>query len=147
MKTKLFLTTCLVAVLMCFSQQTQAQRVFNDTMMVFNNLITWGGDVATFKPGAGGIIAAGNMSPISASLAKKLVLPRAVKTTNRPLVLQHKGNCYQFECDAAAGCGDNCQLAWLDRNGDSKVQPRQELRCVCRSGKVCKIKVAKVSCR
>ena len=85
MKTKLFLTTCFVAVLMCFSQQTQAQRVFNDTMMVFNKLITWGGDVATFKPGTGGIIAAGNMSPISISLAKELVLP--------PCGKNHRSSC------------------------------------------------------
>ena len=150
MKTKLFLSAAFLTLMMCFSLQSYAQAAkdWNDTMLVFNQPLEFltgeelskqilGSNGLQFKPGA-------TLNTISVSKAKKLILPRAVKTSSRPIVLRHNGTCYQFSCDPACG---TCQLVWLDRNGDGKVQPRRELRCVNAKGKVGKVSVQKVRCQ
>lgn len=147
MKTKLFLSTALFALMMCFSLQSHAQgtKVFNDTMLVFNSPLVFAQGGKLIGAGIGLQFKAGaTLSLISASQAKKLVLPRAVRTSSRPIVLRHNGTCYQFSCDEACG---SCKLVWWDRNGDGKVQPRRELRCVNAKGKAGKVSVQKIRCQ
>lgn len=70
---------------------------------------------------------------------------------NRPvrikgaLKLEHNGNCYQIGC-AKANC-NKCGLFWWDRNKDGKVQPRKELRCVCKESKSqCELRGREIDC-
>ena len=149
MKIKAVLSTLFLSVLLCTGFLAHAQRAFNDTMLVFqvnpgflcnNEIIGLMGSSfllpnATFK----------QLAPMPISMAKKLGVPRATKTASGPITLTHQGDCYRFGCKQGTGC-QGCQLVWYDRNGDGKVQPKRELRCVCAQGDQCKIKVEKVNC-
>ncbi|MEL7533228.1 MAG: hypothetical protein AAFN10_18090 [Bacteroidota bacterium] len=147
MKTKWFFSTALLALMMCFSIQTFAQsgKALVDTMMVFNEPLKFTTGQNLIGAGIGLQFKAGSgLKSISAPLAKKLVLPRAVRTSKTPIVLRHNGNCFMFSCDPVC---ESCQLVWWDRNGDGEVQPRRELRCVNAKGKAGKISVKKVPCK
>jgi len=86
------------------------------------------------------------VSSVPASTAKKLRLPRNVKRVPTPLNLKHKGACYQIGCVKGKEC-DTCGMFWLDKNKDGKVQPRKEIRCICKEGKPCKVRGRKVECK
>ncbi len=78
---------------------------------------------------------------------KKITLPNKVKELKGPITLKRGGNCYELYCARTKSCGD-CALLWRDANGDRKIQPRKELRCVCKSGgDNCGIKARKVDCQ
>ena len=89
----------------------------------------------------------GSLRNLGEAEGKKLNLPANVKVSNRPVILRHKGNCYQFACGKSPEGCDNCRLFWKDKNGDSKVQPRRELRCFCKGKKRCRIRVRKLRCQ
>lgn len=86
----------------------------------------------------------------SSSLAiagKKVALPQNIQELNGPITLKRGGNCYELYCARTKSCGD-CALIWKDVNGDKKIQPQRELRCVCKSGgDNCGIKARKVDCK
>lgn len=65
-----------------------------------------------------------------------------LKTSTRPIVLQHEKSCYQFSCEKKGG-----NIIWWDRNGDGKVQAKRELRCVNEAGKPCEMVVEQGNCR
>ena len=70
--------------------------------------------------------------------------PANVKKINGPIVIKKDGNCYKVGCKNS-GC--DCILLWEDANGDQKIQPRKELRCVClKTNEACQITGKKVSC-
>ncbi|MEO0895908.1 MAG: hypothetical protein AAFY71_05890 [Bacteroidota bacterium] len=82
----------------------------------------------------------------SPQILKKYKLPKGVRRVPTPFVLQYKGNCYQLGCMKGKGC-DDCAMFWLDKNRDGKVQPRKEIRCICKQGKPCKVRARKVPCK
>jgi len=149
MKTKLFFSSALFALMMCFCIQSQAQtaKIFNDTLLVFKTPLEFTSGANIIGAGIGGVglefKAGSGLSTISLAKAKKLVLPRTVRTSTKPIVLRHEGTCYMFSCDPACG---SCQLVWWDRNGDGKVQPRRELRCVNAKGEAGKVSLKKTRC-
>lgn len=148
MKFKLLLAFSMCAFFFLSSNQMQAQKVFNDTIFVFNERLDIVFDNAKgFNIGMPPTLMKA-MSPapkqISLDMAKKMKLPRATKTFSGPIVVKQNGNCYKVGC--AKECTD-CKLAWYDRNGDRKIQPRKELRCICKTGKQCKIRVGKADCK
>jgi hypothetical protein len=148
MKSKLFLTACFAAFLLSLSLQSQAQDIFDDKLYLTQSGFYESGDVIPIANESLGLFPSRSiLIPITLAEAQRLDLPRAVKTSTRPVVLQYQGNCYQFECDPAAGCDGKCKLVWLDRNEDGKVQAHRELRCVCKPGKICKVKITKANCR
>ncbi|MEM7659620.1 MAG: hypothetical protein AAF399_26125 [Bacteroidota bacterium] len=112
------------------------------TLLIPENL----GIDANDMNGPWSLMSMSKLKPVSVSAAKKLSVPRSVKTSSTPIVLRRDGKCYEFGCKAGNGC-NSCQLVWYDRNGDGKVQPRKELRCVCGQGDQCKIRVRKVPCQ
>ena len=148
MKTKLFLSLSLMFCFLFVSQQAQAQRVFNDTIMIFNERLEFvaGGNFVQKGTVFSLDKSSTKLQPISATQAQKLVLPRAVKVSDGPVTLHHDGKCYKFGCVNEQGC-QNCKLVWWDRNDDGQVQPRRELRCKCPTGGTCKMRVEKVPCR
>ena len=151
MKSITYLITSIIAFLFFFSLESQAQiSAFNDTMMhnspkseyfildgekinITGSFLLPNGTLKAFKP-------------ISISVAKTMNIPRPTKVSDQPVVLKYKGNCYKFGCQKGEGCSD-CKLAWYDRNGDGKVQPRKELRCICSTGDKCRVRVKRIECR
>ena len=83
----------------------------------------------------------------SLTVAKKAVaLPSKMKVLKGPITIKRGQNCYEIYCQQGPECKD-CQLTWWDRNGDGKIQPRRELRCVCtKTGDKCAIKARRVKC-
>ncbi|MEM6377866.1 MAG: hypothetical protein AAF705_06620 [Bacteroidota bacterium] len=77
---------------------------------------------------------------------KSVQLPNNIKELNGPITLKRGNNCYEVYCARNKSCGD-CTFLWKDLNRDGKIQPKRELRCVCkRSGDNCGIKARKVDC-
>lgn len=140
----------LAALFMSLGTQVFAQKVFNDTMLVFNQKAGFEMEGVAEK----GILMKGfslqpqsrnSMRKIAAPVAKKIKIPRATRVSKGPITIKHNGACYTFGCQKGGTCTD-CKLYWYDRNGDGKVQPRRELRCFCSPGKMCKIRVKKSKC-
>ena len=147
MKTQLYFTALFAAFLMFFSLQSQAQKIFDDKLYLTQSGFYESGDVIPLAQESLGLFPSRNiLIPITLAEAKKLDLPRAVKTSDRPLVLKTQWQLLSVHlcCGFVA---TTAKLAWWDRNEDGKVQPRRELRCVCKAGEVCKIEVTKVTCR
>lgn len=80
-------------------------------------------------------------------LAKKTyALPSNIKEVKTPVVIKRGNTCYEIGCATAKSC-ESCRMLWKDVNGDRKIQPRKELRCVCSSsGDQCKIRARKIKC-
>ena len=144
--------TSLLAFILLFTANIQAQRskaVFNDTMLVFNQNpdIIFDSERLDFfaKP-----FMINNklviFKPVIPGSLGDLQVPKATKTSTKPVVLRHNDQCYLFECVENGEC-DQCRLVWWDRNGDGNVQPLKELRCVCPGAGKCRIKVTKVHCQ
>ncbi|MEM6346685.1 MAG: hypothetical protein AAF927_22555 [Bacteroidota bacterium] len=147
MKMKLFFSSALFAIMMCFSIQSSAQTGigWNDTMMVFNEPLKFISGGNFIGAGIGFKFKAGSeLSKATMVQAKKLSVPSSVRISTKPVVLRHNGKCYMFKCDPACS---NCKLVWWDRNGDGEVQPRRELRCVKAKGQTGKISVTKIPCQ
>ncbi len=82
---------------------------------------------------------------VPASFSKVLKNTNNIKAMPKTFVLKHKSSCYEFK--AYSNNCNNCVILWKDRNGDGKVQPKKELKAVCKeTRKPCNIKVRKVKC-
>ena len=81
----------------------------------------------------------------SSTLKKvKLIPAKQIKT---PYVVKYKGSCYAIGCAKSSSCKE-CEMYWRDLNGDKKVQPKKELRCICIKGNTaCKITAKRTNCR
>lgn len=150
MKLQTIIIGLFLSLFMIFGSKVQAQKIFNDTILVFNEKADFLLDGVQEK----GLMMKGlalqpqsrsSFKKIAAPVAKKNKIPRATRVTTRPITLKFNGACYTFGCDKSSGCS-NCKMFWYDRNGDGKVQPRRELRCFCAPGKRCKIRVKKSKC-
>ncbi len=63
-----------------------------------------------------------------------------IKLLTNPLELRTERLKIQIYSVRAGGC-DECMLYWKDENGDGQVQPRKEIRSVCKTGvTICKLK-------
>lgn len=147
MKLKLVSTAILFAFFLGLNHQTQAQII--DSLPWFKAEARLIGEINFIKSNTTFIIPgslAKSLVSVSPSYAKKVQIPRTVRTSSRPITLKYNGNCYQFGCQKGQKCL-NCQLHWYDKNRDGKVQPRQELRCGCDKGEQCRIRVRRVECR
>ncbi len=85
----------------------------------------------------------GRFTAIKLSAAKTAKVPVKTKISRTPIMLKHQGKCYVFGCANPK----TCSLVWYDRNGDGKVQPRRELRCMDRQGNSCQIVVKQAKCK
>lgn len=151
MKSQILSVVAFIALFMGIAINAQAQRAFNDTMLVFNKdaMFDINDNIKGFNIGMPPTLAF-NVTPAAKSVfvkvtavqAKKVSVPRATRISSKPITLKYKGACYQFGCDCKT-----CKIAWYDRNGDNKVQPRKELRCLCAKGEKCKIRVEKADCK
>ena len=82
------------------------------------------------------------MAPISTSLSKSIKNPSGIRVFNKPIVLKQNGNCMIIKPDTS-DCED-CTILWKDLNGDNKIQPKRELKALCKkSKKPCNIKMKK----
>ena len=79
---------------------------------------------------------------------RKMASRRIVKLKT-PLILKRGDVCVKIGCKAAPGgdCKTDCHLLWKDRNKDGKIQPRKELRCVCKNKGKCGIVARKTKCK
>lgn len=130
MKTKLFLSATCLTFMMCFSLQSIAQiaKAFDDTMMVFKTPLEFAQGEKLIRAGIGLEFKPGQtFHIISASKARKLVLPRTTKRLPQPTILRQNRSCFEFSCDPSCG---SCFLIWVDHNRDGKVQALQEIRCI-----------------
>lgn len=146
MKT-LFLSLLLSLLLMVSSSlSAQSQVAWNDTMMVFKTPLELasGGKFLLGENGPFQLQPQSGMRAVSASFAQTASIPRAAKTSTGPVILKNQNGCFAFSCDKSC---QSCRLVWYDRNGDGKVQPRRELRCVNAKGKVGRVSVSKVTCQ
>lgn len=151
MKSHILSLVACFTLFMGIALNAQAQRIFNDTMLVFNQDMRFdiNEDIKGFNIGMPPSLTF-NVTPAAKSVfvkvtaiqAKKVSVPRATRISSKPITLKHKGVCYQFGCDCKT-----CKIAWYDRNGDNKVQPRKELRCLCVKDEQCKIRVEKADCK
>lgn len=74
-------------------------------------------------------------------------LPATIKELNTPLILKRGAQCLEVYCARTADC-TNCTMLWNDLNGDRRIQPRRELRCVCLDrGNNCGVKARRTECR
>jgi hypothetical protein len=78
---------------------------------------------------------------------QQITLPPKVKELKSPISLRKGNQCLEVYCARTSSCSD-CTMLWYDRNGDCKIQPRQELRCVCKAGgDNCGIKARRTECK
>ncbi len=86
-----------------------------------------------------------NISALPSGVTKKIGVPPAVKKIDKPIILQRGGNCYKVG-PSKNNC-ESCHLLWYDTNGDGKIQPKRELRCVCNDcPEPCKVRGKRVDC-
>lgn len=79
--------------------------------------------------------------------SQTISLPSSIKVLNAPLTLKNGDQCIEVYCAQTKECSD-CVMLWKDINGDKKIQPRRELRCVCKGGSDnCGIKARPVDCK
>ncbi len=141
----------LVLCLMCLmggQAQAQTTKIFNDTMIWFKNPVRIIGNDPVFKGDAVFDLSPQvrrSAKPVSASMSKSLNIPSKAKRLPSPITVKRKGKCYKIGCDKR-GCS-SCQLFWLDKNGDNKVQPRKELRCICKENRACELRGKQVDCQ
>ncbi|MFK7923944.1 MAG: hypothetical protein AB8H47_18440 [Bacteroidia bacterium] len=147
MKSKLIFCFAFFALMLSYNTSLRAQAAFNDTLFIFNQPLELasGGKFILGDGGLGFRLQPQSvMKVVTVSYSKKVAIPRTAKVSDKPIVLKNQNGCFEFSC--GDGC-DSCKLVWHDRNGDGKVQPRRELRCVNAKGKVSKISVQKVLCQ
>lgn len=151
MKSQILSIVACFTLLMGISINTQAQGLFNDTIFVFNKdaMFDINDNIKGFNIGMPPTLtfdvtpaAKSVFVKVTAIQAKKVSVPRATRISSKPITLEHKGACYKFGCDCKT-----CKIGWYDRNGDNKVQPRKELRCLCTKDEQCKIRVEKTDCK
>ena len=149
MKTLKFLVLSLFLALFC-TIQSNAQvddtlpPWFNDPLRILNpRIIDWNSTFVFASPRTAIL-----RSSTTSIAGKKINLaPLKARLIKTPLILKRGQDCYEFYCQRTKEC-NSCRMLWKDINGDRKVQPRRELRCVCASGgSYCSIKVRKVDCR
>ncbi len=89
-----------------------------------------------------------SLAPPSNQMKKKIDFPVDSKTyqiKRKVTVNTPMGVCYEI----SPGNEDckQCFLFWNDKNGDKKLQPREELRCICfNCEEPCSVKGKKVLC-
>ena len=136
--------------ILLFPLQSKAQALVNDTLFAFNQQAEFAGELIILKQAKSGFTfekGNGGFKAVSLAYANRMRIPRASKTSIRPVILRHKGICYQFSCNKSGKSCPDCTLHWFDRNQDGKVQPRKELRCFCDVQKPCRIRVRKRPCQ
>ncbi len=125
----------LVTLLFCgfiSSSQAQGGGVFNDTILVFRPGLVDIVGFEGFRPNDFFLITNRNqVARIPVARTERAGLPRRTRRIANPLLLEKDGKCYQLGATGEAGCGRPL-LLWLDRNRDQQVQPRREVRAVCR---------------
>lgn len=89
------------------------------------------------------------MKRIPATFAKRYSLPTDARMATKAMVLKafvDKTNthCIRFSC--VSNC-ESCYLVWSDRNGDGKIQPIAELRCMNKAGRQSGLKATRVDCK
>ncbi|MEL6651656.1 MAG: hypothetical protein AAFQ87_12720 [Bacteroidota bacterium] len=147
---KTFRLSLLLGILLMIGSSLSAQSqtaVWNDTMMVFKTPLELasGGKFLLGDQGAGfQFLKLNAMKAAPSSFVTAASLPRKVKISTGPVILKNQNGCFAFSCDKSC---QSCRLVWYDRNGDGKVQPRKELRCVNAKGKVGRVSVSKVPCQ
>ena len=151
MKTlKLFL---LIAVVTTFSQDILSAQTswVRDSMFWAKpaliddlKIIDWNSTYAVDKSFVMAAPAMSNKKKLAAP-SKGLIQVKKLKT---PFKIRSGRNCYAITCVASKECKE-CNLYWKDLNGDKKVQPRKELRCLCESSKRarCRMTAKKVPCK
>lgn len=148
MKSKLLIPSLLILFVLGLMGESSAQ--IRDSLFWFKapSASDFSGDVSSFK-GAFALtdMRTANLKSISAPQAAQLQMPRKVKRIPNNIVLRKGNLCYRVGCATGNGCS-NCNMYWWDRNGDRKIQPRKELRCVCSDGKKkCKVRAQAIKCK
>jgi hypothetical protein len=145
MKAKLFITALLLFMGLSAFQSAHAQ--IDDSLPPwFKAPLEMIGDQDFMIKGRAYIIPAATFKTIKAvptPTAKKLNLPAGVRRVPTPITLTYKGTTYKVGCQKSEGC-EKCGMFWYDKNKDKKIQPRQELRCICTEGGKCKVRAKKV---
>jgi len=78
---------------------------------------------------------------------KIIPLPKTIRELKSPLILKRGDQCLEVYCAQTKDCS-SCSMLWTDLNGDRKIQPRRELRCVCKTGgDNCGIKARRTQCK
>ncbi len=150
MKTSIRLVLCAIFFSLSLSQ-TQAQII--DSLPYFKDIgHLWEVMDARLAPA---LLELDNRSQLlSKSFQMRSRLSSKVKIKSKqypvrvdaPLTLEHDGKCFQIACAKEKNCS-TCGLMWWDRNGDGKVQPKRELRCVCKESKTqCEMRGRKKDC-
>ncbi|MFK7923948.1 MAG: hypothetical protein AB8H47_18460 [Bacteroidia bacterium] len=80
---------------------------------------------------------------IEVSYARKLQVPSSSQASNGPIYLSNRLKCYKV----SGPKGKQGTIVWWDRNGDLKIQPLLELRCVGPNDAAAKVYVEEVSCK
>lgn len=77
---------------------------------------------------------------------EKMKIAKDAKKFDGPIIITRKGVCVKIAC-SQKDC-DSCTLLWSDRNKDGNINPKKELRCVCKkTRKLCEIQGKKIRCR
>jgi len=149
MKIKLLISSLFVLFFLAFTLESHAQ--VDDTLPPwFKNptmadILTPQGKIIQ-GPFSLSALSKKSVVQISSGKAKSLQLPASVRVLPAGTTVKKGNTCFQIGCDKKGGC-TNCELYWWDRNGDRKIQPRQELRCICPdASKPCKIKGRRTDC-
>lgn len=147
MKSNIIFCFAFFAMMLSLSSSLKAQNRLRDTLQFFQQPLELesGGKFILGDSGFGYKLQPQSLMKTAAvSYSKKLAIPSATRVSNKPIILKNEKGCFEFRC--GDGC-ESCKIVWYDRNGDGKVQPRKELRCINVKGKVGKISVAKVRCQ
>ena len=84
--------------------------------------------------------------PVDKKFRKKMKIAKGAKKFDGPIVIKKKGVCVKVTC-SQKDC-DSCTLLWSDRNNDGNINPKKELRCVCKdTRKLCGIMGKKIRCK
>ncbi|MEL7533227.1 MAG: hypothetical protein AAFN10_18085 [Bacteroidota bacterium] len=154
MKSQIIFSLAFFVFLFSFSSSLKAQKSTNglvDSLLLFK---------APLQLESGGKVLIGysemdfvlktksSMKRIPAAYAKKLAVPGNTQMATEPIIIQpfsRKVNdaCFRFTCSTSC---DDCQLLWFDRNGDGKIQPASEVRCVNSKGKLRLLRAERIEC-
>lgn len=139
-----------LAILFGFSSTSYAQKQLQDSLRVFEEplqLESGGKDLIGYSEQTFEFLKPSDAKRLSIAEAQKLGVPsnthRVVPTIMRTYKHQNYGMCWRFTC--GANCS-RCFILWFDLNGDGKVTPSYELRCINLKGESEPMYVRRIEC-
>lgn len=150
MKSYILMSLACLAVMLGFTDPLLAQKQLQDSLRVFEEplqLESGGRDLIGYSKEQFELLKPSNAQRISSAEAKALNLPRNTRRVSTTILRSHKhqhsGMCWQISCSSKCS---RCFMIWLDRDGDGKVKPTSELRCVDLQGNTVPLRIKRIQC-